>query len=441
MDSVNERDFRRLADSLKAERCVLVLGPDAVTVPGDAVSLSARLSHHLIEQFKPSGVVDPGNLYHVAQRIIGGGGKRFKLVEAVEQFYGKYAQLSTPLHQNLAALPFRLYLTVTHDHCLHNALSQAEIKKKTQTAHYHYRRGSKSDLADPSVVKPILYQLYGSLHDESSLILTENELLDFLLRIVAGTPPLPAQVEGLLRSEQNAFLFIGFGFSQWYVRILLHALLGAERQYHRYNLPPSLVLEHDAFFKHPDSRCAIGYFEDHHSFLFRTLLLDEFTAELVKLCRQPDQPSAPFVSEPLQASPVVFLSYRRHDIEKVTRLRERLNKAGIRTWQDVQNLRGGDRWEQAIKKVIWKQANYFVVVQTRSLKEAQESVVFDELREALHRDKRRNVDDPTSFIIPVLFEPAAGLDSLGDIHMIDLTVEAGIVELIQTIKDDWKKKV
>ena len=125
----------------------------------------------------------------------------------------------------------------------------------------------------------------------------------------------------------------------------------------------------------------------------------------------------------------------------MTRLREHLHSAGIRTWQDAQNLRGGDRWEQAIKKVIWEQANYFVVVQTRSLKEAKESVVFDELREALRRDKRRNVDDPTSFIIPVLFEPAAGLDSLSDIHMIDLTVEKGIDELIQTIKNDWEKRL
>jgi hypothetical protein len=377
----------------------------------------------------------------VAQRIIDGGGKRFKLVEAVEQFYGDYAQLNTTLHQNLADLPFQLYLTVTHDPCLHNALSRGNIEKKPQTAYYHYRRGGKSDLVDPSVSKPILYQLYGSLHDESSLILTENELLDFLLRIVAGTPPLPAQVEGLLRSEQNAFLFIGFGFSQWYVRILLHALLGKERQYHRYNLPPSLVLEDDDFFKHPDSRFAMGYFEDHHSFLFRTLLLDKFTAELVKRYQHPDPPSDPFVSKSLQTSPVVFLSYRRHDIEKVTKLQARLNGAGIRTWQDVQNLRGGDRWEQAIKKVIWEQANYFVIVQTRSLKEAQESVVFDELREALRRDKRRNVDDPTSFIIPVLFEPGAGLDSLSDIHMIDLTLEEGIDELIRTIKDDWTKQV
>jgi hypothetical protein len=185
----------------------------------------------------------------------------------------------------------------------------------------------------------------------------------------------------------------------------------------------------------------MGYFEDHHSFLFRTLLLDKFTAELVKRYQHPDPPSDPFVSKSLQTSPVVFLSYRRHDIEKVTKLQARLNGAGIRTWQDVQNLRGGDRWEQAIKKVIWEQANYFVIVQTRSLKEAQESVVFDELREALRRDKRRNVDDPTSFIIPVLFEPGAGLDSLSDIHMIDLTLEEGIDELIRTIKDDWTKQV
>lgn len=440
MDELTSRDLQRLTDTVRDGRCVLVLGPGTAVDPTDGELLSEKLARTIAEKFlRPKDVIDPTSPYHVAQRYMDQGKPRYELVEAVARFYQQYAGQTTELHRTLAQLPFSLYLTVTHDSFMHRALNE-QPNRTPQISHYCYRQAHKVGLNIPIQKNPIIYQLYGALEDDESLVLTENDMLLFLQRIVTGTPPLPSQIEGPLRDDKNAFLFLGFGFSQWYARILLYSLLGEERQLHRQNLRPSLVLEQGAFFNHPDCPTAAGFFENQFSFVFRECTPERFAAILKENLDAMVAAVKP-VPEPLpEEAPLVFLSYRRLNIDKVDTLRERLQAAGIRTWQDVQNLRGGTRWAQAIERVIGKQADYFLILQTPSMVDAKESVVFDELREAQKRDKRRNPDDATSFIIPAILEPCSGLGSLADLHRIDLTEESGTEQLIQIIKDDWEQR-
>ena len=50
------------------------------------------------------------------------------------------------------------------------------------------------------------------------------------------------------------------------------------------------------------------------------------------------------------ASPYVFISYSRQDREFVERLSVALQRAGVETWVDTQNIVAGANWEQEIKK-------------------------------------------------------------------------------------------
>ena len=70
---------------------------------------------------------------------------------------------------------------------------------------------------------------------------------------------------------------------------------------------------------------------------------------------------------PTKASPpagAVFLSYASQDAEAAKRICEALRAAGIEVWFDQSELRGGDAWDQSIRRQI-KNCALFVPVVSR----------------------------------------------------------------------------
>ena len=56
------------------------------------------------------------------------------------------------------------------------------------------------------------------------LVLTETDLIDYLVNIVSGNPKVPDRVRCILNNPRSSFLFLGFGFHNWYLRVLLQVL-------------------------------------------------------------------------------------------------------------------------------------------------------------------------------------------------------------------------
>ena len=440
-DELNDEGWKRLVKSLTStsNKCVLVLGPDIVSESNGKTSLVDELAGQLIHRFGLIEVNARDDLYHIMQRFFDQGGRRFELEDFLFDFYEQPRPIPR-LYEQLATLPFETYLTITHDKYLQSALKNLS-EKTPQFGYYNYRKKVSANFREPNADHPLVYQLFGSLEQTESLILGENDLLMFLQHVVTGTPDLAEQIQGVLRDERTSFLFLGFGFSQWYVRILLHALLGPNRYVHRQNQRPSIVMECPKFFAHPDSRRAIAYFNGQHTFRFylcseKNVTPSGFVEELVRRYRE-RRDAAPDSSMSFsEDSPTVFFSYRRSDEKKVSQLRDTLQSAGIRVWQDMCNLRGGDNWEQALQRVINKEADRFVLLQTPALVSAERSIVWKELRQAEERDKETIPDKISRFIIPVILEPCDPITSLGKYHHIDLTKSDGTDALIKAILGD-----
>jgi hypothetical protein len=68
------------------------------------------------------------------------------------------------------------------------------------------------------------------------------------------------------------------------------------------------------------------------------------------------------VTEPSQA---VFLSYASQDAEAAKKISEALRAAGIEVWFDQSELRGGDAWDQSIRKQI-KTCALFIPIISRN---------------------------------------------------------------------------
>ena len=302
MTTLTERDWRRLIEAIRRKRCVLLTGPDVGFDSEDPkmVPLTSKLACRLAELLSPDGrPAQNDDLARVAQTLYNvSGTDRYDLEIEVEEFFKPFALRTTALHRNLAALPFTLCLTTTPDPFLFNAFRETQGKSPIHEF-YHYRKNRAIQLSEATENRPIIYNLFGDLHAIDSLVLTETDLLEFLVNIVKAAPALPAFILSQLADNMTSFLFLGFGFQRWYARVLLHVL----RTYGHRNR--SLALEGASFFEHPERAHTVLFFEQEHKIEFRQHSWLEFAMDL----RQRYESQAPSKSEPdlPEDAPRVFL--------------------------------------------------------------------------------------------------------------------------------------
>jgi TolB-like protein len=106
----------------------------------------------------------------------------------------------------------------------------------------------------------------------------------------------------------------------------------------------------------------------------------------------------PPVTEP---SHEVFLSYASQDAEAARRICEALRAAGIEVWFDQSALRGGDVWDQAIRKQI-KTCVLFIPVVSRHTHERDEG--YFRLEWKLAVDRSHLMTTNKAFLLPVVVD-------------------------------------
>jgi hypothetical protein len=200
------------------------------------------------------------HLYYLAQQS---GADPDVLEEALEQAAGQTvsqfaANLGYPRLGNgnnhplviLANLPLPIYITTSPYTFLETALRLAGKAPRTDFCRWHAGLGNLPSLLDrtgleegefpcehnrpespyqPCPHKPLVYHLYGLDAYPDSLVLTEDDYLDFLMAIYQGrgkdrgVDPVHDVVKGALQS--SALLLLGFSLSTWGFRALYRGLI------------------------------------------------------------------------------------------------------------------------------------------------------------------------------------------------------------------------
>src|ERR1700679_1459774 len=70
-------------------------------------------------------------------------------------------------------------------------------------------------------------------------------------------------------------------------------------------------------------------------------------------------------------SGAIFLSYAKQDTAPAKRICEALRAAGLEVWFDQSELRGGDAWDQQIRKQIKECALFVPVISTHTQTRAE----------------------------------------------------------------------
>jgi TIR domain/SIR2-like domain len=413
--------------------CVLVLGP-RVAVRADDQNrqpLDEILARELLACVHEAPEIPP-SLRHAAELYCHRSGSRTSLERAARDFYARETSSTTDFHRDLAALPIELCVSASPGHQMETALKQAGKEPRSDYYNFRGKRLDKKTEVVPTATKPLVYYLFGDHDDRQSMVLTEMDLIDYLVQIVKGEPP-------ILADNDASFLFLGFGFHNWYSRVLLKVL-----NVYGHNDKP-VAFEDPEFFHLPEHPETTKFFSGDRLVTFWHLRWEQFARGLRKTYEENCAPSRaeriPLQAEPSPTAPCAFLSYASEDRALVDLLRSKLEANGIRVWQDKQNLRAGDRWNDVLLSVVKNKVDYAIVVQTPSMT-AVSGVFHREIKAALEKDGDMGdfEDQKLRFLIPVTIGPCDPLWSLTDFHMIDVSDSNGVSLLVQSIMEDWVKR-
>ena len=104
----------------------------------------------------------------------------------------------------------------------------------------------------------------------------------------------------------------------------------------------------------------------------------------------------------------VFLSYASQDAGAAKRICDALRSAGIEVWFDQSELRGGDAWDQKIRREL-QDCRLFIPVISAHTEERDEGYFRREWKIAA--DRTHDMDERRAFLIPVVIDGTAERDA------------------------------
>ncbi|MGE5340383.1 MAG: KGGVGR-motif variant AAA ATPase [Candidatus Omnitrophota bacterium] len=428
---MKDDDWDSLIYSIRKGNCILMLGPDASTeiMDGQYRKISEILANHLVQgiNLDKRPEINPNELLQVSRYYNMERG-RAALEINVCNFYSKRSGTSSSFYHDIAALPFYLTINIAHDNMFVEALKT--VNKNPIVGWYNYWERSKVITNMGTIKEPLVFYLNGNLADPKSLVLTEEDMTDFMIHMAENS--LPDLVRSELHNTNKCFLYLGFGLKYWHSRLLVHAL-GNE-----YKNNSSFAIED---FRSQDlaqyKNNVLFFREGPYRIRFFENSFKEFATEL----RQRYERSfADTYLKPLEQErrPKVFISHVSEDKNFATSLYRQLKEGGLDPWMDKENLRGGDNWDNIIKKVIKREIDYFLVLQSKSIQKEGIGYFFREINEA--RDRQKEFRAGFRFIIPLKIGNCKILEDLEDLQTFSIDTPDNITELIRLIHRDYEKR-
>ena len=435
-------EIRNLVERIKRGNCVLVLGPRVAVRANDPSRspLDELLASELLKKLdllENEASRSPITLRRAADLYMDKINDRVSLEIDVRDFYAREAGTTTDFHRDLAKLPFKLCLSTLPDNLMLTAFKA--VGKSPQKGYYHFRAGTSAPLFSPTSDKPLVYYLFGDEEEPTSLVLTEDDLVTFLIAIAKSIPQIPDQVRSILSPKDASFLFLGFGFQNWYLRVLLQVL-------NVYGDKKAIAFEDTQFFANPEHEQTVGFFTGDRKIDFRVLRWEAFAQQLREAYEastpRKTPEATPVHGAPPPSAPLVFLSYASEDRETVERLAGQLETRGIRVWQDKKDLRVGDLWNPQLSHQIQMVVDYVVFVQTPAMRTRIEGVFNDEIKVALKRHDNFGEYEGQKFrfVLPVKIGDCELRADLASIHEIDVGKPAGVESLVTAILEDWDRR-
>jgi TIR domain/SIR2-like domain len=445
---VKERHWNNLVGSLRHGHCILMLGSeipvrisstDPQIASQDNTSLAEELRRQLARELEEDNRCPCGDTLAVlAQQYEDAEGFGPTTLRATAEMVLR-SRIYSPssVYEKIASLPFSLIVTTGQDALLAQALKAAG--KAPITQRYHLR-GDKRDnpefVLPGSPASPVVFHLFGSAEEPSSLVLSENDVLDFLIRVVSERPPLPNSVLRALKHVGQSFLFVGFGIRRWDLRVLLKVLL---RALELNRSGPAIAAEPLGGLLQSDRDEMILFYQRGT----RVELEDDDVGAFLTKLSQRLEAEGGFIGQvmPLGPRPRIFISYAREDGDLASRIFDALQKANFEPWLDRESLEGGDNWDQRIETDL-DASDFALVLCTPAFCRKTDSYVNKEVALACERALR--VRGP--FLIPLRTDDLTDADRVDVLRKYDemelrtAAFDEDISKVISTMRREYQRR-
>ena len=230
---MNESDWELLIDRIRNGKCTPFLGAG---VNEGALPLGSELATKWAAKYGYP-LVDNTDLAKVAQFLaVSRRDGLYPKDLIIDEIHRTVAVLRTdhtsspPCMTALADLPFQIFLTTNYDDLLLQALRRAgkepfeelcrwntAVKKSVVSAFDSRRPIPVSDQ------RPIVYHLHGNVRSRQSIVITEDDYLDFLISVSRDPKLIPPRIQQSL--TDSSLLFIGYGLRDINFRVIYRGLI------------------------------------------------------------------------------------------------------------------------------------------------------------------------------------------------------------------------
>jgi hypothetical protein len=231
LQQLSGRDWELLTSRIAAEKCTPIIGPGAyskmfpinLTIARDwTVSYPDYPFEGLYELGRVAqylSVVAPDPMAAKDDMIL-----RLKNLEPPD-----YGAPDEP-HSILASLPLPLYLTTSYDNFMYQALKKRREKDKDPVREFcHWNEYLQENYPSvifeekkPTVSNPVVYHLHGYNDLSDSLVLTDDDYLDFLVNVAQDNSYIPERIQRALSG--TSLLLLGYQLEDWNFRVLFRSL-------------------------------------------------------------------------------------------------------------------------------------------------------------------------------------------------------------------------
>jgi hypothetical protein len=231
-DTLDDEKWKVLLRRIQNQKCTPFLGPETCfdfSVP-PASLLALEWADHYDYPFD-----DRNNLPRVAQ-FVAYQVQKGDVNAVKEELADKFRALKVPDFSNpdepyriLASLPLSVYINTHYFAFMSMALMSQHKEPRKVVCHWTDMDFPEDDpdlpaAYDPKPACPLVFHMFGHIADPRSLVLTEDDYLDFLLGIASSDKQelIPQPVQSAMKN--NSLLFFGYQTSDLDFRVILRSL-------------------------------------------------------------------------------------------------------------------------------------------------------------------------------------------------------------------------
>lgn len=207
-----------ILQSIKDKKCVLFMGPNLLeseNADGSFSEIQASIQAHLNEIYP--------NLYHYEQDelfLFDDESQRNEAYWEIKAFLDKQ-KIHADFYQKMMAIPFQMCINFSPYLNPVENFPKMDIPYPFDYEFYH-KNPNVSTAQKENTRDCWLYDLFGNVNEAESVVLTHNDLFNYVGSILGGKP-LPIYFKSKLQEAQY-FIFLGFSFEKWYVQLIIRLL-------------------------------------------------------------------------------------------------------------------------------------------------------------------------------------------------------------------------